>query len=107
MQKLLDIALDVAIMAVIVATFLWSGYALKKEPTVKPAQTSTYAIVTMSALPIADMPARSGQNTFGKKSSPSQGKIKGFFKIAGSPAATASAQPQSMRRTGPCGSARE
>jgi hypothetical protein len=49
-QKLLDIALDIAIMAVIVATFLWGGHALKMEPTVKPAQTSTYAIVTMSAL---------------------------------------------------------
>jgi hypothetical protein len=34
-------------------------------------------------VPIADMPTRSGQSTFGKKSSPSQGKIKGFFKIAG------------------------
>ena len=50
MQKLLDIALDVAIMTVIVATFLWSGFAWRKEPPVKPAQTSTYAIVTMSAL---------------------------------------------------------
>jgi hypothetical protein len=38
------------------------------------------------------MPTRSGQSTSGKKSSPSQGKIKGFFKIAGSPAAMASAQ---------------
>jgi hypothetical protein len=32
-----------------------------------------------------------GQKGLDKKSSRSQGKIKGFFKIAGSPAATASA----------------
>jgi hypothetical protein len=32
-----------------------------------------------------------GQTTFGKKSKPPQGKIKGLFKIAGSPKATASA----------------
>jgi hypothetical protein len=43
-------------------------------------------------VPIADMLTGSGQSTVGKKSSPSQGKIKGFFKIAGSPVATASAQ---------------
>jgi hypothetical protein len=32
--------------------------------------------------------ALSGQRTFGKKSRSSQGKIKGFFKIAFSPTAT-------------------
>jgi hypothetical protein len=41
LKRLLDIALDVAIMALIVASFLWGGYASKMEPAaVKPAQTS-------------------------------------------------------------------
>jgi hypothetical protein len=38
MQRLLDIGLDVAIMALIVASFLWGGDAFKTEPTVvRPA----------------------------------------------------------------------
>ena len=41
LQRLLDTCLDVAIMAVIVASFLWGGYAFKTEPiVVGPAQTS-------------------------------------------------------------------
>jgi hypothetical protein len=40
-QRLLDTFLDVAIMAVIVGSFLWGGYAFKIEPlVVRPAQSS-------------------------------------------------------------------
>jgi hypothetical protein len=40
--KLLNITLDVTIMAVIVASFLWGGYGPKTEPVgVKPAQSSS------------------------------------------------------------------
>jgi hypothetical protein len=39
--RLLDIGLDVAIMALIVVSFLWGGNASKTEPAVvTPAQTS-------------------------------------------------------------------
>ncbi|MGB8040650.1 MAG: hypothetical protein WCF39_21470 [Pseudolabrys sp.] len=39
MQRLLHIGLDVAIMALIVGSFVWGGYASKTEPTVVgPAQ---------------------------------------------------------------------
>ena len=34
MQKILDIALDVAIITIIVTSFLWGAYAFKTKPTV-------------------------------------------------------------------------
>jgi hypothetical protein len=38
-QRLLNIGLDVAIMALIIGSFVWGGYAYKTEPTiVGPAQ---------------------------------------------------------------------
>jgi hypothetical protein len=41
LQRLLNIALDVAIMATIVASFFWGGYASKTgEVAVKPAHAS-------------------------------------------------------------------
>ena len=49
-------------------------------PLLPQKRTLVGATRDVRFVPIADMPTRSGQSTFDKKSSPSQGKIKGFFK---------------------------
>ena len=51
-----EIGLDVAIMAVIVATFLWGGYASKTEPlVVRPAQDLTLSLVEARAISLSPL----------------------------------------------------
>jgi len=42
LKRLFDIALDVAIMAIIVTSFLWGGYVSRTEPIAGNATQTTH-----------------------------------------------------------------